>query len=88
LILCSHFLLLYSEQLDWEFHLQAVTGLLEYGKELRIFPLLTLRFDRSPYIDPLREYLEKLGYHTKIVPVEYELQPGENEILVINKLLS
>jgi SAM-dependent methyltransferase len=88
LILCSHFLLLYSEQLDWEFHRQAVTGLLEHGKELRIFPLLTLGLDRSPYIDPLREYLEKLGYHTEIVPVEYELQPGGNEMLVIAKLPS
>jgi SAM-dependent methyltransferase len=86
LILCSHFLLLYSEQLDWEFHRQAVTGLLEHGKELRIFPLLTLGLDRSPYIDPLREYLEKLGYHTEIVTVEYELQPGGNEMLVIEKL--
>jgi SAM-dependent methyltransferase len=88
LILCSHFLLLYSEQLDWEFHRQAVTGLLEHGKELRIFPLLTLGLDRSPYIDPLCEYLEKSGYHTEIVPVEYELQPGGNEMLVIKKLLS
>jgi SAM-dependent methyltransferase len=88
LILCSHFLLLYSEQLDWEFHRQAVTGLLEHGKELRIFPLLTLELARSPYIDPLREYLEKSGYHTEIVAVEYELQSGGNEMLVIKKLLS
>jgi SAM-dependent methyltransferase len=88
LILCSHFLLLYSEQLNWEFHRQAVNGLLEHCKELRIFPLLTLGFDRSPYIDPLREYLEKLEYHTEIIPVEYEFQPGGNEMLVIKKLLS
>jgi SAM-dependent methyltransferase len=88
LILCSHFLLLYSEQLDWEFHRQAVTGLLEHGQELRIFPLLTLGLDRSPYINPLQEYLEKLGYHTEILPVQYELQPGGNEMLVIKKLLS
>ncbi len=88
LILCSHFLLLYSEQLDWEFHRQAVTRLLEDANELRIFPLLTLGWNRSPYIDPLREYLEKLGYHTEIMTVEYEFQPGGNEMLVIKKLLS
>jgi SAM-dependent methyltransferase len=88
LILCSHFLLLYSAQLDWEFHRQAVTGLMEHGKELRIFPLLTLGFDRSPYIDPLREYLEQLGYHTEIAKVEYEFQPGGNEMLVIKQILS
>jgi SAM-dependent methyltransferase len=88
LILCSHFLLLYSEQLDWEFHRQAITGLLEHSKELRIFPLLTLRLDRSPYIDPLCEYVGNLGYHTEIVSVEYELQPGGNEMLIIKKLPS
>jgi SAM-dependent methyltransferase len=88
LILCSHFLLLYSEQLDWEFHLQAVTGLLAHAQELRIFPLLTLSWNRSPYIDPLREYLGKLGYHTEIISVEYEFQPGGNEMLSIKKLVS
>ncbi len=86
LILCSHFLLLYSAQLDWEFHRHAVTALLEHGKELRIFPLLTLNWDRSPYINPMREYLDQLGYHTKIVDVEYEFQPGGNQMLVIKKL--
>jgi hypothetical protein len=86
LILCSHFLLLYSAQLDWEFHRQAVTALLEHGKELRIFPLLTLNWDLSPYIDPLCKYLEQLGYHTEIVAVEYEFQPGGNQMLVIKKL--
>jgi SAM-dependent methyltransferase len=85
LILCSHFLLLYSAQLSWEFHCQAVTKLLEQTNELRIFPLLTLMFDRSPHLDPLREHVEKLGYYTEIVTVEYELQPGGNEMLRICK---
>jgi hypothetical protein len=85
LILCSHFLLLYSAQLSWEFHYQTVTKLLQHTHELRIFPLLTLTFDRSPYLDRLCEYLEKIGYQTQIVPVEYELQPGGNEMLKICK---
>ena len=85
LILCSHFLLLYSAQLSWEFHYQTVTKLLQHTHELRIFPLLTLMLDRSPYLDRLCEYLEKIGYKTQIVPVEYELQPGGNEMLKICK---
>jgi SAM-dependent methyltransferase len=86
LILCSHFLFLYSAQLDGEFHLQAVTALLKHGRELRIFPLLTLNWDRSPYINPLRKHLAELGCYTEIVPVKYEFQPGGNEMLVIKKL--
>jgi hypothetical protein len=85
LILCSHFLLLYSAQLSWEFHCQTVTTLLQHTHELRIFPLLTLMFDRSPYLDRLCEHVEKMGYQTQIVPVEYELQPGGNEMLSICK---
>ena len=57
---------------------QTVTKLLQHTHELRIFPLLTLMFDRSPYLDRLCEYLKKSGYQTQIIPVEYELQPGGN----------
>jgi SAM-dependent methyltransferase len=85
LILCSHFLLLYSEQLSWEFHAQAVTKLLEHTNELRIFPLLTLMWDRSPYLDRLCQLVENMGFRSQIVPVEYELQPGGNEMLVITR---
>jgi SAM-dependent methyltransferase len=85
LTLCSHFLLLYSTQLSWEFHRDAVTKLLQHTNELRIFPLLTLTWDRSPYLDRLCEHVTNLGYHPQILPVEYELQPGGNQMLVISK---
>jgi SAM-dependent methyltransferase len=85
LILCSHFLLLYSTQLDWEFHAQAVTKLLDRTNELRIFPLLTLQLERSPYLDPLCELVESMAYRPHIVPVEYELQRGGNQMLVITR---
>ncbi|MFM2304958.1 MAG: hypothetical protein RLZZ135_2370 [Cyanobacteriota bacterium] len=85
LILCSHFLLLYSAQLSWEFHCQTVTKLLLHTNELRIFPLLTLMLDRSPYLDRLCEHVEQIGYQARIVPVEYEIQPGGNEMLTICK---
>jgi SAM-dependent methyltransferase len=85
LILCSHFLLLYSAQLSWEFHARSVTKLLEHTNELRIFPLLTLMFDRSPYLDRLCEHVTTLGCKAQILPVEYEFQPGGNEMLVISR---
>ncbi len=55
---------------------------------MKLDKVVPLGLDRSPYINPLREHLEKLGYHTEIVSVEYELQPGGNEMLVIKKILS
>ncbi len=86
LVLCSHFLFLYSEQLSYDFHQQAILKLLEYTHELRIFPLLTLGLERSPYLDNLRKALAQQGYFSEITKVEYELQRGGNEMLRIKLL--
>jgi hypothetical protein len=84
LVLCSHFLLLYSEQLSYDFHQQAILKLLEHAHELRIFPLLTLGLKRSPYLDDLRRALDKQGYYSEITKVDYEIQRGGNEMLRIS----
>jgi hypothetical protein len=86
LVLCSHFLFLYSEQLSYDFHQQAILKLLEYAHELRIFPLLTLGLERSPYLDNLRKALAQQGYFSEITKVKYELQRGGNEMLRIQLL--
>ncbi len=83
LVLCSHFLFLYSEQLSYDFHQRAILKLLECSRELRIFPLLTLGLERSPYLDDLRRELDQRGYFSEITKVDYELQPGGNEMLKI-----
>ena len=81
--LSSHFLFLYSEQLDTDFHMSAIAEMLRICKEVRIFPLLTLTQEKSPHIAPVIAELEKLGYRHSIETVNYELQPGGNEMLRI-----
>jgi len=83
LALSSHFLFLYSEHLDYEFHLKAILEMLRVAKEVRIFPLLTLKNEPSPYVDRVIIDLESLGYKTKIIPCDYEFQKGANEMLQI-----
>lgn len=83
LVLCSHFLLLYSAHLDYAFHCQALRELLRVGREVRIFPLLTLSCERSPHLDRLLAEFARQGYDVAIVPVGYELQKGGNEMLVV-----
>jgi hypothetical protein len=83
LVLCSHFLFLYSEQLSYDFHQQAISKLLKHSDELRIFPLLTLGLERSPYLDDLRRELDQQGYYSEITKVDYEMQRGGNEMLRI-----
>jgi len=84
LALCSHFLFLYSVQCDRDFHIAAIAEMLRVSKEVRIFPLLTLMQEVSPYLDFVIEKFGKLGYSVSMEKVPYELQPGANKMLVIN----
>ncbi len=59
--------------------------MLRISTEVRIFPLLTLSLQPSPYLNPIIKELEDLGYQVSIVKVEYELQKGGNQMLKINQ---
>jgi hypothetical protein len=83
LALCSHFLFLYSEQCDCDFHVAAIQEMLRVSQEVRIFPLLTLMQETSPYLDFVMDKFSHLGYSVAMVKVPYELQPRANEMLVI-----
>ncbi len=85
LALCSHFLFLYSDQFGLEFHKAALYEMLRVASEVRVFPLLTLKGARSPYIAPVVHSLEKQGFQLSIQRVEYELQRGGNEMLVVKR---
>ena len=85
LALCSHFLFLYSDHLSLEFHQRSIEEMLRVAREIRIFPLLTLMLERSPYLKPLQNELLARGYVADIQPVSYELQKGGNEMLVVKR---
>ncbi len=86
LALSSHFLFLYSEHLDFEFHLASVLEMLRVAREVRIFPLMTLDNHYSPHLDRVREALSVQGYESEIVRSEYEFQKGANEMLKVSPL--
>ncbi len=81
LALCSHLLFLYSDHLNYEFHLAAILEMLRVAAEVRIFPLLTLSLARSPYVERMVGELEDRGMSVEIVEVDYELQRGGNEMM-------
>ena len=85
LALCSHFLFLYSEHLPLDFHLASLREMLRVAQEIRIFPLLTLMLEESPYIIPVKNELTKQGYSVEICQVEYEFQRGGNKMMVIRR---
>ena len=83
LALCSHFLFLYSNQFDAEFHLRSIQAMLRVASEVRIFPLLTLMRERSPHLEFVMKALIEQNYAVSVQRVPYELQRGGNEMLVV-----
>ncbi|MDB9517207.1 SAM-dependent methyltransferase [Roseofilum reptotaenium CS-1145] len=83
--LCSHFLFLYSDHFNQELHLQSIQELLRVCTEVRIFPLLTLNLERSPYLPLVLDTLDYQGYNCQIQTVEYQLQRGGNQMLKITR---
>ena len=84
LCVCSHFLFLYSRQLDLDFHLTAIEELCRVAKEVRIFPLLQLGATPSPHVDPISNALIDDGYTVSQPKVPYEFQRGGNRMLEIS----
>jgi len=79
--LCSHFLFLYSDNLSYSFHVDAIREMLRVSKEVRIFPLLDVNANKSPYLQRiLSDFKEK---ELAIKQVQYEFQIGGNELLII-----
>ena len=81
LALSSHFLFLYSEQLDLEFHLAAMLEMCRVADEVRVFPLLALGAAPSPHVQPLADQLRHRGLNVSIDNVRYEFQRGGNQML-------
>lgn len=85
LCVCSHLLFLYSEQLSLDFHMASIHELLRIASEIRIFPLLKLDGETSPYLELVMEDLSDKGYSTQVQTVDYEFQKGGNQMLKISR---
>lgn len=81
LVLCAHFLFLYSDNLSLNFHIQAIRELCRVGKEIRIFPLLDVNSRQSVFIDPVKEYFQSIGWVAEEVKVDYEFQKKGDKML-------
>ena len=84
IVLSSHFLFLYSEHFDLQFHIDSILEMCRVSKdEVKIFPLLDLKNKKSKYLEPIIEILKEKGFKTKIIKTDYEFQKGANKLLSI-----
>ncbi len=81
LALCSHFLFLYSEHFDQEFHIQSLKEMCRVAGEARVFPILDLQQRTSAHLDCVMDSLAQAGCKCEIQEVSYELQRGGNKML-------
>jgi hypothetical protein len=81
LILSSHFLLLYSDLLNFDFHVKSINEMLRVGKEIRIFPVVDLDSKKSNHLEPLMEKFP----NSELITVKYEFQKGGNQMLIIRE---
>ena len=86
LLLSAHFLFMYADRLDFEFHLQTLNELLRVTKEeVRIFPLVDLEGKRYEHLDQIISYLLSNGCTVEEVTLPYEFQINANSMLKIKK---
>lgn len=85
LVLCAHFLLFYSDNLSLQFHYDSITEMCRVGKEIRIFPIVNLNANISPYLSPVREFINSIGWSFEEIKVDYEFQKNGNTMLKITK---
>lgn len=82
--LCSHFLFLYSPQIDEQQHVEGVLELCRVAREIRIYPLVSIdNNQRSKHLSAVFSAIEKAGYTYEEAPVSYEFQRGANAMLKI-----
>jgi hypothetical protein len=81
LALCSHFLFLYADQLDADFHRAATRELCRVAREVRVFPLLALGGARSSHVAVVANALSQDGHRVSVERVDYEFQRGGNEMM-------
>jgi hypothetical protein len=85
LVVCSHFLFLYTEHLSEVFHRSAIRELCRVAFEVRIFPLLALSGRISPYVANIVDDLSS-SLTISLETVPYEFQRGGNQMMRVRPL--
>jgi hypothetical protein len=86
ILLSAHFLFMYGDRLDYQFHIETLNELLRVTKEeVRIFPLVDLEGKRYEHLDKIISYLTDNGCSVEEVKVPYEFQTNANSMLKIKK---
>ncbi len=81
LVLSAHLLFFYSANRNLAFHLNAIRELLRIGSEVRIFPIVDVNSNPSPFLSPVIDEVKKERIACSVERVPYHFQKTGNEML-------
>jgi hypothetical protein len=86
LVLSSHLLFTWSNQLDAEWHRRALDDLVRVARrEVRVYPLVVQGSGAPvPFLDTVRAELHAAGHRTELAPVPYRFQRGAEHMLLVH----
>ncbi|WP_209849535.1 methyltransferase domain-containing protein [Paenibacillus sediminis] len=88
LTLSAHFLFMYADRLDLDFHIRTIKEFMRVTKkEIRIFPMVDLTSKRYEHLEELLACIHNEGWDTEEVKVSYEFQTNANTMLRIHKIM-
>ena len=86
LVLSAHFLFLYGDRLDLDFHKACLEELVRVcSGEVRIFPLVGLDAKPYPHMDAILHFLAVKGIRMDIVKVPFEFQRGSDHMMRLSR---
>lgn len=84
--LVSHFLFLYEDRYSYEFHRDSINELSRVaGKEVRIYPLTSLKASRSRYVDRIIADVACSHLSFEIRKTGFEFIKGADELLIVRR---
>lgn len=90
LTFCNHFLFLYQEQFNFQFHLEAILEMIRVTKKggsVYIYPLVDFKYQNYPHLNKLIESLIEIGVSPKVNETNFRFLPSANHFLKIDKSL-
>ncbi len=82
--LVSHFLFLYENYINYDLHKKIILELLRItSKEIRIFPVVNLKGEKSSLVDTLMHDKDFERFQISVKKVDYEFMKNGNEMMAI-----
>jgi hypothetical protein len=89
LVLVSHFLFLYDDLFNYEFHKKSILEAVRISsREVRLYPLVNMRAEKSIFVERLLRDTECSGCIFQIIESDFEFCKNANELLIVRKSLA